>query len=93
MLQSGEIWGWGLSGRWHGLVAVSMGAFLHSSGTAPVMGDCTGTYPTTTNHSKHRMQEPPAVLYPPLYKLRHCPSYSGCRGRIDLGPTLIRYQM
>ena len=27
---------------------------------------------------------------PPLYKLWPCPSYSGCRDRINLGPKLIR---
>ena len=30
---------------------------------------------------------------PPLYKLRPCPSYSGCRDCINLVPNLIRYQM
>ena len=29
---------------------------------------------------------------PPLYKLRPCPSYSGCRDRINLVPNLIRYK-
>ena len=28
----------------------------------------------------------------PLYKLRPCPSYSGCRDRINLVPNLIRYK-
>ena len=30
---------------------------------------------------------------PSLKKLRPCPSHSGCRDRITLGPHLIRYQM
>ena len=29
---------------------------------------------------------------PPLYKLRPCPSYSGCRDCITLVPNLIRYK-
>ena len=37
---------------------------------------------------------PTGVCYRlPLWGLRPCPSYSGHRGRIGLGPNLIRYQM
>ena len=32
------------------------------------------------------------MMRPPLYKLRTCPGYSGCRDRINLVPNLIRYK-
>ena len=37
----------------------------------------------------------PGIIFfnsPPLYKLRPCPSYSGCRDRINLVPNVIRYK-